>query len=78
VIGAVAIGDLVELVWVSLAATILLSLAASLCVLGLTRSNELRRARQGGAAAAYAALGLAGALAVAGGIVAGLAIIVTG
>ena len=68
-IGAVAIGDLVELVWVSLAATILLSLA---------RSNELRRARQGGAAAAYAALGLAGALAVAGGIVAGLAIIVTG
>ena len=62
VIAAVAIGDLVELVWVSLAATIVLSLAASLCVLGLTRSNELRRARQGGAAAAYAALGLAGAL----------------
>ena len=76
-IASVAIGDLVELAWVSLAATIALSLAASVCVLGVTRANELRRAGQGGAASAYAALGLAGAVAVAAGIVAALAIIIS-
>jgi hypothetical protein len=78
VTAAVAIGDLVELVWVSLGATILLSLAASLCVLGLTRANELRRGGRGRAAATYAALGLAGGTAVVAGIAAGLAIIVSG
>ena len=75
---AVGLADLVELVWVALAVTIALSLSASLCVLGLTRAHELRRSGDGAAATAYAALGIAGAAAVAGGVVAGLAIIVTG
>ena len=76
-IASVAIEDLLELAWVSLAATIALSLAASTCVLGFTRAQELRRAGQSGTAGAYAALGLAGVLAIAAGIVAGLAIIIS-
>ena len=75
---AVALADLVELVWVALGATILLSLAASLCVLGLTRAQELRRSGHGAATTAYAALGIAGGAAVAAGVVGALAIIVSG
>jgi hypothetical protein len=77
-IASVAIGDLVELAWVSLTATILLSFAASVSVLGVTRASELRRGGEGGAATGYAALGLAGALAVVGGAVAAIAVIVSG
>ena len=72
------IGNLVELVWVSLAATVFLSVAGSVCVLGVTRAGELRRAGHGAAATWYAALGLAGALAIAAGLVGGLVVIVTG
>jgi hypothetical protein len=50
------IGDLLELVWVSLAATVLLSLAAAACVLGVTRAGELRRAGEGAAALRHVAL----------------------
>jgi len=75
---AVALADLVELVWVALLATILLSVAASLCVLGLTRANELRRSGNGAATTAYAALGVAGGVAVAAGVIAALAIIISG
>jgi hypothetical protein len=78
VIVAVAVADLVELVWVALVATVLLSLAASLCVLGVTRAGELRRAGEGGAATAYAALGIAGGAAVAAGIIGALVVIITG
>jgi len=77
-IASVAVEDLLELAWVSLLATILLSVAASLCVLGVTRASEARRAGQGGAATGYAALGVAGGLAVVGGVVGALAIIVSG
>ena len=75
---AVALADLVELIWVALAVTIALSVSASLCVLGITRAHELRRSGDGAAATAYAALGIAGGAAVAAGIAAGLAIIVSG
>lgn len=77
-IAAVALDALVELAWVSLLATIVLSVAASLCVLGLTRAGELRRAGQGGAATAYAALGIAGAAAVVASVAGALALIITG
>jgi hypothetical protein len=77
-IASVAVTDLLELAWVSLVATILLSIAASVCVLGLTRASELRRSGNGAAATGYAALGVAGALAVAGGVVGALAVIITG
>jgi hypothetical protein len=77
-IATVAIDALLELVWVSLAATIGLSVAASVCVLGVTRAGELRRAGDGGAAARYAALALAGAVTVAAGVVGALVVIVSG
>ena len=77
-IGTVAITELLELAWVSLIATILLSIAASTCVLGVTRASELRRAGHPGLATRYAALALAGALAIAGGGVIGAALALPG
>jgi hypothetical protein len=78
VIASVALSDLVELVWVSIVATIVLSVSASLCVLGVTRAGELRRAGHSGSATAYLALGIAGAVAVAAGVAGALAVIISG
>jgi hypothetical protein len=75
---AVALADLVELVWVALVVTIVLSASASLCVLGVTRAQELRRSGNGAATSAYAALGIACAAVVVTGIAAGLAVIISG
>jgi hypothetical protein len=72
------IGDLAELIGVSLAATVLLSLAAAACVLGVTRAGELRRAGKGAAATRHAALGAAGGAAVAAGIIGALVVIIAG
>jgi hypothetical protein len=77
-IAAVAVDALLELIWVSILATIGLSLAASLCVLGVTRAGELRRAGDGGKAARYWALALVGALTIAAGVVGAIAVIVSG
>jgi hypothetical protein len=77
-IAGVAITELLELAWVALLATILLSIAASTCVLGVTRASELRRAGHPGLATRYAALALAGAVAVAAGVVGALAVIISG
>ena len=77
-IAGVAVNDLLELAWVSLAATIGLSVAASVCVLGVTRAGELRRVGSDGAAAGYLALGLSGALLVLAGAVFAVLIIVNG
>ena len=77
-IAGVALDDLLELAWVSLAATIGLSVAASVCVLGVTRAGELRRVGSDGAAAGYLALGLGGALLVLAGAVFAVLIIVNG
>jgi hypothetical protein len=77
-IASVAVQDLLELAGVSLAATIGLSLAAALCVLGVTRATELRRSGNGVAAGGYAALALAGVLVVAAGCVFALVVIVNG
>jgi hypothetical protein len=72
------IGDLLELAWVSLAATIVLSVAASACVLGVTRVGELRRAGEGGAAMRHAALAAIGAAVAVAGVVGALVVIVSG
>jgi hypothetical protein len=77
-IAAVAVQDLLELAGVSLLATIGLSVAAAVCVLGVTRASELRRSGHGVAAGGYAALALTGALAVTAGVVIALVIIVNG
>jgi hypothetical protein len=77
-IASVALNDLLELAWVALAATVILSVAASVCVLGVTRASELRRAGHGGQATGYAALGVAGAVGVVAGAAGALAIIIGG
>jgi hypothetical protein len=71
------IGDLLELVWISLAATVLLSTAASVCVLGVTRGGELRRAGDGAGAMRWLALGVLGGLVVAASAVGAVVIIVS-
>ena len=77
-IASVAVQDLLELAGVSLAATIGLSLAAAVCVLGVTRATELRRGGNAVAAGGYAALALAGVLIVAAGCVFAIVVIVNG
>jgi uncharacterized membrane protein SpoIIM required for sporulation len=77
-IASVAVQDLLELAGVSLAATIGLSLAAAVCVFGVTRATELRRSGHGAAAGGYAALALSGVLIVAAGCVFALVVIVNG
>ena len=77
-IASVAVQDLLELAGVSLAATIGLSLAAAVCVLGVTRATEVRRSGHAVAAGGYAALALAGVVAVAAGCVFALVVIVNG
>ena len=77
-IASVAVQDLLELAGVALAATIGLSLAAAVCVLGVTRATELRRGGHAVAAGGYAALALSGVLIVAAGCVFALVVIVNG
>ena len=77
-IASVAVQELLELAGVSLAATIGLSLAAAVCVLGVTRATELRRSGNTVAAGGYAALALFGVLVVAAGCVFALVVIVNG
>ena len=77
-IAGVAVQELLELSGVSLLATIGLSLAGAVCVLGVTRASELRRSGHGVAAGGYAALALTGALAVTAGVVFALVTIVNG
>ncbi len=77
-IAAVAVQDLLELAGVSLLATIGLSLAGAMCVLGVTRATELRRSGHAVAASGYAAVALTGALAVTAGVVFALVVIVNG
>jgi hypothetical protein len=77
-IASVAVQDLLELAGVSLVATIALSLAASVCVLGVTRATELRRSGHAVAAGGYAALALSGVLVVTAGVVFAIFVIVNG
>jgi hypothetical protein len=77
-IAAVALDALVELVWVAIVATIVLSASTSVCVLGVTRAGELRKAGDGAGAVRYMALAGAGALTVAAGVVFALVVIISG
>ena len=77
-IASVAVQDLLELAGVALVATILLSLSAAVCVLGVTRATELRRSGHSTAAGGYAALALSGVLLIAAGVVFAIFIIVNG
>ena len=55
-LGVVELGQIVEVIWVSLAAGIGITFAFSFVVLGTARSAEARRAHHTGAALGYGAL----------------------
>jgi hypothetical protein len=56
IVAEVELGQLVEVVWVSLLAGVAVTAAFSVVVLGGARSAEARRAGRSGAAMAYAGL----------------------
>jgi hypothetical protein len=70
-------GKLLELVWASALAAVVVSAVFATLILGATRASDHRRAGASTAATAYAALAALAALAFAGGVVFGLSVIVS-
>jgi hypothetical protein len=60
VLAVVKAGDIFEVVWVSLAAAVIVSTTYSFVVLGMARSTEAARRGNGTVALAYAGLGVVG------------------
>jgi hypothetical protein len=58
VLAVVKAGDIIEVIWVSLAAGIFVSIAYSVVVLGMARSADAARRGNGTVAIAYAGLAL--------------------
>ena len=71
-LAAVNVGDLVEVVWVSVLAGVGVTLTFSLVVLGSGRSEQARRTGRDGAAIAYATLAGVAFLVFVAGLVAGV------
>jgi hypothetical protein len=72
VLAAVKAGDLLEVVWVSLVAGVIVCIAFALVVLGGARSAESRRVGRGTAAMAYGALAVLAFAAFGGAVIYGL------
>jgi len=72
VLGVVKAGDIVEVVWVSLVAGVLVCFAYALVVLGTARSAEAQRSGNGPAALAFGALAVVALAAFAGAVVFGV------
>jgi hypothetical protein len=77
VLGAVKAGDIVEVVWVSLVAGVLVCIAFALVVLGGARSAEARRGGRGTAALAYGTLAALAALAFVAAVVVGVQVMLS-
>lgn len=73
-----AYAELLDLIWVAPLAVIAVAVTFSLALLGATRSGELRRAGNGGAATVYGALGVLAGIAFAAIVVVGVGVIVAG
>ena len=71
-------GDLVQVVWVSFAAALGITLAYALAILGTARAVELGRSGRSAEAAVFAVLGALATLAVVAGVVAGVVVMVRG
>jgi hypothetical protein len=69
-------GQLLELVWAAAAASLVVSCAFALMILGATRASDMRRANRDGAGTAYLALAAGAALLLAGSVVFGISVIV--
>jgi hypothetical protein len=76
-IGVVEIGQIFEVIWVSIVAGVGITAAFSLVVLGTGHSAEARRTGRGGAAFAYGALALVFFLMFAAAIVLGVQIMLS-
>ncbi len=74
-IAAVDTEGLLELIWAAPIAALSVALAFSLCIHGVARANDSRRAGRGGAATAYGALAVLAALAFAAVVIIGVLII---
>jgi hypothetical protein len=77
VLGAVKAGAIVEVVWVSLVAGVLVCIAFALVVLGGARSAEARRGGRGTAALAYGTLAALAALAFVAAVVVGVQVMLS-
>ena len=76
-LGAVKAGDIFEVVWVSLAAAIIVSMTYSFVVLGYARSAEAARRGNGTVALVYAGLAVVAFAAFAATVVIGVNIMLT-
>jgi hypothetical protein len=76
-LAAVKAGDIFEVVWVSLLAGVVVTVAFSLVVLGMARSTEAARGGRGTAALAYAGLALLAFALFAGSVVLGVQIMLS-
>ncbi len=70
-------GDLLQLVWVALAASVAVGGCFGVCVYGATRASDRRRDGNTGAASAFGVLGVVAGVVFAAAIVAGVAVITT-
>jgi hypothetical protein len=70
-------GKLLELVWASALAGIAVAIVFAVLIFGGTRASDHRRARASATAAGHMALAVVAALAFAGGVVFGIAVIVS-
>jgi hypothetical protein len=77
VFAVVKAGDIVEVIWVSLAAGIFVSVAYSVVVLGMARSAEAARRHDGPVTVAYAGLALLAFVAFAAAVVMGVNIMLS-
>ena len=69
---ALALAELVELVWVAPLAALAVTLTFSACVLGATRSSDARRDGNGGQSALWLALAVLAGLGVLAEVTAGI------
>ena len=74
-IGSIDAGALFKMFYASLAAGVGVAVVFSIAILGATRSSDLRRSGRTGAASAYAALAVLGALLATGIVVYGLILV---
>ena len=76
-VGVVELGQIVEVIWVSLLAGVGITAVFSFAVLGTGRYAEARRARQTGTALAYGALAVLSLVAFAGVVAFGVQIMLS-
>ena len=74
-VAAVEWDALLELIWVAPVAVLAVAITFSLCIHGVARSNDSRRAGNATAATAYGALALVAAIAFAATVIFGVVVI---